>query len=125
MGTNVTATLVHPGVVHTNINLNSPEFVTQEEKEKANKSFNKIPGISAEKAGRLIVGAIQKKKKRLIIGTEAKIISFMTRVFYNSYPSVVALMAKIYNIDYILNYQYITIWPHTYIRVTRGHISST
>ena len=68
----ISVVAVHPGFVKTDIapNMEKYPFV-----------------ISAEKAAKDIVNAIKKKKRRLVIGIDAKALSFVQRLFPSIYHS--------------------------------------
>lgn len=81
-GTNVSVTCVHPGGIDTNIVSNGIHY---KDKEETVAQFKKLVIISADKAASIIIRAIQKKSKRVMVGPDAKVIRFMTQLS----PSIV------------------------------------
>lgn len=80
---NVTVTSVHPGGVKTNILKNSnkaDETKTDLDLEEAQEQFHKITLTSAQQAAGKIIKAMRKKKKRVLIGVDAKFMSFVKRL---------------------------------------------
>lgn len=76
-GTNVAVTCVHPGGIDTGIVANGIHY---KDKEATVKQFKKIVMTSADKAASIIIRAIQKKSKRVMVGPDAKLIRFMTQL---------------------------------------------
>lgn len=82
--TNIGTTVVHPGGIKTNIVRNSlpkGEFATAEMHKDAISRFDKNAPTSSEKAARLILEAVEKDKKRLVIGADGKLIEWIVRLF--------------------------------------------
>ena len=74
-GTNVGVTVVFPGAINTNITKNCGAHNERIEK------FNQIyKGTPAETAARCIIAAIEKNRFRVIVGIDAKILSFLYRL---------------------------------------------
>ena len=89
-GTSVHVCCVHPGGIDTNIALNSRGTINDmSRKEKAEK-FKKVAKTSPEHAARKITKAIQTRKKRLLIGSDAHFISALSRLFPVSYSRILA-----------------------------------
>lgn len=78
--TNVAVTCVHPGGIDTDIAKNGIHY---KNKDKAVEQFKQMVITSADKAGSIIIKAIQKKSKRVMVGPDAKIIRFMTQAAPN------------------------------------------
>jgi butyryl-CoA dehydrogenase len=76
-GTNVAVTCVHPGGIDTGIVANGIHY---HDKEKIVKQFKKMVMTSADKAAGIIIRAIQKKSKRVMVGPDAKFIRFLTQL---------------------------------------------
>jgi len=76
-GTNVAVTCVHPGGIDTGIVANGIHY---KDKEATIKQFKKIVITSADKAAEIIITAIKKKSKRVMVGPDAKLIRFMTQL---------------------------------------------
>ena len=82
-GTNIAVTCVHPGGIDTNIVKNGIHY--NGKKDATVEQFKKMVITSADKAASIIIRAIQKKSKRVMVGPDAKLIRFLTQVS----PSVV------------------------------------
>jgi butyryl-CoA dehydrogenase len=76
-GTGVAVTCIHPGGIDTGIVANGIHY---KDKEKVVEQFKKIVMTSSDKAAGIIIRAIQKKSKRVMIGPDAKFIRFMTQL---------------------------------------------
>lgn len=88
---NTRVTTVHPGGVKTDIATSAKlcvESISDEEVAEHRKNFEKNLRTSAEDAAKTIVKGIEKRKRRVIVGTDAKILSFMQRVFPAFYQSI-------------------------------------
>ncbi len=91
----VRVTSVHPGGVATNIARNAgidalPEGAASAADVAAN--FDKIAITSAEKAAEIILKGAAKGKRRVLIGRDARVISFLQRLFPSSYPTCLKLL---------------------------------
>lgn len=91
VGTNIYTTCVHPGGIKTNIMRSAkpkgPE-ITEAMHVKAMATFDKIAMTTPEKAARLILDAVQRKKQRLVIGKDGKVIDMMTRLLPVAYTKI-------------------------------------
>ena len=76
-GTNVAVTCIHPGGIDTDIVRNGIHY---HDKEKVVEQFQKLVMTSADKAASIIIRAIQKKSKRVMVGPDAKMIRFFTQL---------------------------------------------
>ena len=85
--TNISVLAVFPGGVKTNIIKNAPDL-KDDERESAHSSFTKYAYLTADNAAERILRATQKKKKRLIIGTDARIFFTIRTLFPNRFPSI-------------------------------------
>lgn len=93
-GTNVHVCCVHPGGIKTNIARvarGGDQTMTPEQR---GQEFEKLARTSPEVAAEKIINAIEKRKKRLLIGTDAVIISLLCRLFPVSYTRVIRGLAK-------------------------------
>ncbi len=86
-GTSVTTTVVMPGGIKTNIVLNIEESNT-EAKAKFAARFDKAAKTSAEEAARCIVTGIRNKKPRVLIGSDARLMDILVRLFPGAYEKV-------------------------------------
>jgi len=74
--TNVAVTCVHPGGIDTDIAKNGIHY---KNKDAAVEHFKKVVITSADKAASIIIKAIQKKSKRVMVGPDAKLVRFLTQ----------------------------------------------
>jgi butyryl-CoA dehydrogenase len=88
----VSATTVHPGGVKTNIarNARMDEAVMGHDAA----DFDKIAMTTPDKAARQILDAVQKNKRRVLVGPDAKFIDFVSRLPAGLYQSVLARGAR-------------------------------
>ena len=76
-GTNVAVTCIHPGGIDTNIVRNGIHY---KNKELTIQEFKKLVITSSDKAASIIIKAIQKKSKRVMVGPDAKLIRLVTQL---------------------------------------------
>ncbi len=74
--TNVAVTCVHPGGIDTDIARNGIHY---KNKEQAVEHFKNMVITSADKAASIIIKAIQKKSKRVMVGPDAKLVRLITQ----------------------------------------------
>ncbi|MDA8789439.1 SDR family NAD(P)-dependent oxidoreductase [Pseudomonadales bacterium] len=89
--TNVKITSVHPGGIKTNIVRNSRFLDEAINKERQIKDFDKIAGTSAEKAASIIIGGLEKNRKRQLVGNDAVVIDLMVRMFPQKFSDLVGI----------------------------------
>jgi butyryl-CoA dehydrogenase len=81
---NVSSTTVHPGGIKTNIARNGrmdPSVAALSGGlERAHQEFDKVAMTAPEKAARQILTAVQKNKRRALIGPDAKLLDFISRL---------------------------------------------
>ena len=90
-GTRLGVTVVHPGGVRTSITATqvmSPVF-TEEDIARVHRRAEKLLTLDPDEAARQIVEAIVRRRRRLVIGRDAKQVMVMQRLFPVSYWSVV------------------------------------
>ena len=97
-GAPVSVTTIHPGGIKTNIAKNaridpSLEKMTGDP-EKARRDFEKAFVTSPEKAARQILAAVQRDRRRALIGPDAKAIDFVSRLPAGLYQRIVEKGAK-------------------------------
>ena len=94
----VSALCVHPGGIRTNIansaKMNDSLKSLGMNPEKSARSFNKLLRCPPEEAARQILEAVQKDKRRLLIGNDAKAIDLIQRILPTGYQKVIAMMSK-------------------------------
>jgi NAD(P)-dependent dehydrogenase (short-subunit alcohol dehydrogenase family) len=75
--TGVTVTCVHPGGIKTNIARNARYAESDED---AMKKFETSFITTPEKAAQIIIAGIRRKKARIIVGPDAKVLYFLSRL---------------------------------------------
>jgi butyryl-CoA dehydrogenase len=97
-GAPVSVTTVHPGGIKTNIAKNAriDDSLTEMagDAEKARREFERAFITSPEKAARQILAAVQRDRRRALIGPDAKAIDFISRLPAGLYQRVVERGAK-------------------------------
>ncbi|MFT6052255.1 MAG: short-subunit dehydrogenase [Halioglobus sp.] len=96
-GSNVHVCCVHPGGIKTNIVRNARITDPNTSQKEREDGFDKMARTTPESAAAQIIGAIEKRKKRLLIGLDAKLMSLIIRLFPASYPRFVPGFGKIGN----------------------------
>ncbi len=84
-GSNVHVCCVHPGGIRTNIALESRGGDPAVGREERAQRFAQLAPTTAESAAAQIVRAIERKKKRLLIGRDARYIALVSRLFPVNY----------------------------------------
>lgn len=98
MGTNIQVASVHPGGIKTNIARNSRISKTQDinaakaQMAKFEKVALKMP---PEKAADILLNGIQKNDQRILIGSDAKALDWIVRMFPDTYHRVIAKVFKL------------------------------
>lgn len=82
---NVHVCCVHPGGIKTNIVHHARMTNTDITREEAVANFDNLANTTAESAAAQIIKAIEKHKKRLLIGRDAKYMSILSRLFPVNY----------------------------------------
>jgi NADP-dependent 3-hydroxy acid dehydrogenase YdfG len=93
-GTNVHVCCVHPGGIRTNIAKASRGGDPAMTAEQRGAEFEKVAKTTPESAAAQIIKAIEKHKKRLLIGLDAKFIDIIQRVFPAVYPRFMLALAR-------------------------------
>lgn len=93
-GTNVHVCCVHPGGIKTNIARAARGGDGLQSADERGTEFEKVARTSPESAAAQIIRAIEKKKPRLMIGTDAKFISLITRLLPVSYSRFMPALAN-------------------------------
>ena len=84
-GGNVHVCCVHPGGIKTNIARQARGGDPAMTRDERSREFEKLAKTSPEVAAQKIISAIEKRKKRLLIGLDATIISLVSRLLPVSY----------------------------------------
>lgn len=94
----VSALCVHPGGIRTNIansaRSNDSSKALGMKSEDASESFNKLLRCPPEEAARQILQAVQKDKRRLLIGNDAKVIDILQRILPTGYQKLIEFAVK-------------------------------
>jgi NADP-dependent 3-hydroxy acid dehydrogenase YdfG len=91
-GTNVHVCCVHPGGIRTNIARTARGGDPAVSAEERGREFERLAGTTADEAAGKIVAAIERRRKRLLIGRDAIVIALLTRLFPVSYPRLLRLL---------------------------------
>ncbi|MCY6410820.1 SDR family oxidoreductase [Acinetobacter sp. VNH17] len=90
----VSATCVHPGGIRTNIakaaRINNSVTSLGMDPAKSQDAFDKILRTPAEEAAALILKAVQKNSRRLLIGADAKAVDILQRLMPQGYQKIFA-----------------------------------
>lgn len=87
-GTKIGVSVVHPGGINTQIADNARHAqtnLTQEEIKQQTENFKKSLVMPPEQAGEIIVEGIIKRRDRILVGNDAKLLAFITRLFPTHY----------------------------------------
>lgn len=86
-GSGIGVTVVHPGGVNTSIaeNARIPAGATDEEIERRRAKYRKLLRLPPEVAAETIVRAVEQRQSRVLVGTDAKVISLIARLLPVSY----------------------------------------
>lgn len=90
----VRVTSVHPGGVATSIARNAAVDAMPahyKEKRELDARFETAAITSAERAAEIILDGTARGKRRIVVGRDAKIVSFIQRLFPQTYPSKLAI----------------------------------
>jgi NADP-dependent 3-hydroxy acid dehydrogenase YdfG len=77
---------VHPGGIKTNIARSGRTEAGAEEEAEMHARFDELAKTTPESAAAQILGAMEKRKPRLLIGRDAKWVTLISRIFPTSYP---------------------------------------
>lgn len=93
--TNIAVSCVHPGGIKTNIARNSRigAGTPREWKQQGVKFFDKVARTSPETAADVIVAGIKNRNPRILIGTDARLISLFSRLFPKNYLPIIERLA--------------------------------
>jgi short-subunit dehydrogenase len=91
-GSNVHVCCVHPGGIKTNIARAARSEDASVNADQRDSEFQKLAHKTPEEAAAKIIAAIEKHKKRLLIGMDAVLISLMCRLFPVRYPRLLGML---------------------------------
>jgi NAD(P)-dependent dehydrogenase (short-subunit alcohol dehydrogenase family) len=94
-GSGVGVTVVHPGGVATSIaeKARVPAGVSDEEVARRHERFRKLLRLPPEVAGETIVRGVERRQPRVLVGSDARLISMIARALPVSYWKVLVLKA--------------------------------
>lgn len=89
-GSGIGVSVVHPGGVATSIvkNARVPAGVTEDEIARRHERYQKLLRLPPEIAGETIVRGIERRQSRILIGSDAKVLSIIARLFPVTYWKV-------------------------------------
>ena len=87
LDTNVCVISVHPGGIKTNIARDARD-PNEERQKKMAKTFEKVAITSADKAAEVIINGIKKKKNRVLIGRDARMMDRIVRLLPVRYSRI-------------------------------------
>jgi short-subunit dehydrogenase len=92
-GSGIGVTVVHPGGVNTSIadNARVPAGVTEEEVTRRREKYRKLLRLPPAIAAETIVRGIERRQARILVGSDAKVISLIVRMLPVSYWKVLAM----------------------------------
>lgn len=96
--TNITPICVHPGGIRTNIMKNArfhTGVIKNQTRNEAMQQFERLARTSPEKAAEVIINAIKKKKRRVLIGADATVYDLMARLLPNHYDKLIDKLVKL------------------------------
>lgn len=90
-GTSTHALSVHPGGIRTNIAASArfgQDMQGNHDHDKANAAFERAARVTPEQAANTIIGAIERKQHRLLIGKDAKLLDAIQRATPTKYGAI-------------------------------------
>lgn len=96
-GSAIGVSCVHPGGIKTSIGKNSRvgDDALSGSKEQLVADFEKAARTTPEKAASVIIRGIEKKKRRILIGGDAKFVDFVARLFPGSYEKILGIEKRV------------------------------
>jgi NAD(P)-dependent dehydrogenase (short-subunit alcohol dehydrogenase family) len=91
-GSRIGVTTVHPGGIATSIakNARMSRILSEAELAQAQERFQRLLKMPPERAGEIIVKAIEKRRPRIIVGSDARFAALVERLFPVSYWRLLA-----------------------------------
>ena len=91
-GSGIGVTVVHPGGVATSIaeKARLPAGVSDDEIARRREKYRKLLRLPPEVAGEIIVSAVERRQSRVLVGSDAKLISLIARLVPVSYWKLLA-----------------------------------
>ena len=84
---------VHPGGIKTDIAINARtgSNISKETKTRLIKQFDKLSYTTSKSASRNIIKGMKRRKRRIVIGIDAKIADILIRIFPGCYEKILGL----------------------------------
>lgn len=95
--THIGVSCVHPGGVKTNIVKTSRYTPSDNEsptKEDFEETFEQLAALTSDEAALIILRGVRKNKPRILVGNDAKLISFISRLVPVNYPKLLSLIGS-------------------------------
>ena len=94
-GTNVGVTTVHPGGVATSIarNARMSQSIPPEEAEAGRRAADRFLRLPPERAGEIIVQGVERRRARVLVGGDAKLLALVERIAPVGYGAVLRRIA--------------------------------
>ena len=89
----VNVSCVHPGGVRTNI-VKDSRVSDNINRRKLVDSFAKFTYLDADKAARIILKGVKKNKKRILVGPDAYVIDYLSRILGVDYQNIAKALAR-------------------------------
>ncbi len=83
---------MHPGGVTTNIARAARTNRSEEEHAQFAQKFEELTGTTPASAAAQILRAMERRKPRLLIGRDAKVITLISRLFPTAYPRILGAL---------------------------------
>jgi short-subunit dehydrogenase len=96
-GSNVAVHCVHPGGIKTNIANNAKISTTAVPKSQILADFNKQAKTTATQAAAIILQGIDKKRRRILVGPDAKLLDLISRWFPSTYEKILGFEKAVLN----------------------------
>ncbi len=95
-GSRIGVTVVHPGGVRTGIASNArlPASASPEDVAREQARYARLLSLPPEDAADTIVHAVEHRRRRVLVGSDAKLVSVIERLFPVAYPAIIARLAR-------------------------------
>ena len=96
-GTGVKAVIVHPGAIRTNLSQTmrfTRSFDGSTDRNKLARQIDKAAQLSPEQVATAILKGVRKKRSRIIVGIDARLADWLTRLLPSRYDIVALAMVK-------------------------------
>ncbi|RZQ60631.1 SDR family NAD(P)-dependent oxidoreductase [Amycolatopsis suaedae] len=92
-GHRVGVSSVHPGCVRTNI-VRDARGIPDAERAESARAFDRIAGTTAERAASTILRGVQRRKPKILVGGDARVVDLLPRLFGAGYQRLTAGLTK-------------------------------